>query len=175
MGYGVIGNTADSGSVVLGSSPGTPANDFRPFGRKFLVFPRVFAQRIRAAHALPRAHRIRAAALPRSALNARSPHPRSTRAQRALTASALNARSPRAHRIRAQRALTASCVGSRQMCVFCHIHLTRTHTKPARGAVKCAEVGVVSVKRARGVVKRAWAQLRIRAPHASQDSVNPAT
>src|SRR3954453_2988492 len=25
LGYGVIGNTADSGSVVLGSSPGTPA------------------------------------------------------------------------------------------------------------------------------------------------------
>lgn len=25
MGYGVIGNTADSGSVVLGSSPGSPA------------------------------------------------------------------------------------------------------------------------------------------------------
>ena len=25
MGYGVIGNTTDSGSVVLGSSPGTPA------------------------------------------------------------------------------------------------------------------------------------------------------
>lgn len=40
MGYGVIGNTADSGSVVLGSSPGTPANDFRPVGRKFVVFQR---------------------------------------------------------------------------------------------------------------------------------------
>jgi len=26
VGCGVIGNTADSGSVVLGSSPGTPAN-----------------------------------------------------------------------------------------------------------------------------------------------------
>src|ERR1700712_1605533 len=26
LGYGVIGNTADSGSVVLGSSPGTPAS-----------------------------------------------------------------------------------------------------------------------------------------------------
>lgn len=25
MGYGVIGNTADSGSAILGSSPGTPA------------------------------------------------------------------------------------------------------------------------------------------------------
>jgi hypothetical protein len=25
LGYGVIGNTTDSGSVVLGSSPGTPA------------------------------------------------------------------------------------------------------------------------------------------------------
>jgi hypothetical protein len=29
MGYGVIGNTADSGSVVLGSSPSTPANPDR--------------------------------------------------------------------------------------------------------------------------------------------------
>lgn len=29
LGYGVIGNTADSGSVVLGSSPGTPAQDPR--------------------------------------------------------------------------------------------------------------------------------------------------
>ena len=28
MGCGVIGNTADSGSVVLGSSPGTPAGFF---------------------------------------------------------------------------------------------------------------------------------------------------
>ncbi len=28
MGCGVIGNTADSGSVVLGSSPGTPASFF---------------------------------------------------------------------------------------------------------------------------------------------------
>jgi hypothetical protein len=27
LGCGVIGNTADSGSVVLGSSPGTPAKD----------------------------------------------------------------------------------------------------------------------------------------------------
>ena len=26
MGYGVIGNTTDSGSVILGSSPGTPAD-----------------------------------------------------------------------------------------------------------------------------------------------------
>ena len=25
LGYGVIGNTSDSGSFVLGSSPGTPA------------------------------------------------------------------------------------------------------------------------------------------------------
>lgn len=25
LGYGVIGNTADSGSAILGSSPGTPA------------------------------------------------------------------------------------------------------------------------------------------------------
>jgi hypothetical protein len=25
VGYGVIGNTADSGSAILGSSPGTPA------------------------------------------------------------------------------------------------------------------------------------------------------
>jgi hypothetical protein len=28
VGCGVIGNTADSGSVVLGSSPGTPASFF---------------------------------------------------------------------------------------------------------------------------------------------------
>jgi len=27
MGYGVIGSPADSGSVSLGSSPGTPAQD----------------------------------------------------------------------------------------------------------------------------------------------------
>jgi hypothetical protein len=26
MGYGVIGNTAVSGTAILGSSPGTPAN-----------------------------------------------------------------------------------------------------------------------------------------------------
>ena len=26
LGYGVIGNTTDSGSVILGSSPGTPAD-----------------------------------------------------------------------------------------------------------------------------------------------------
>lgn len=48
-------------------------------------------------------------------------------------------------RLRAPRspcvALTASCVHSRQMCVFCHIHLTRTHTKRARGVVKSALVG----------------------------------
>ena len=29
MGYGVIGNTADSGSAILGSSPGTPATSAR--------------------------------------------------------------------------------------------------------------------------------------------------
>ena len=29
MGYGVIGNTADSGSAILGSSPGTPAEFFQ--------------------------------------------------------------------------------------------------------------------------------------------------
>ena len=31
MGYGVIGNTTVSGTVILGSSPGTPANT-RYFG-----------------------------------------------------------------------------------------------------------------------------------------------
>lgn len=29
LGYGVIGNTGDSGSSILGSSPGTPANNPR--------------------------------------------------------------------------------------------------------------------------------------------------
>ena len=29
LGYGVIGSPADSGSVSLGSSPGTPANETR--------------------------------------------------------------------------------------------------------------------------------------------------
>src|SRR3954454_20970338 len=40
LGYGVIGNTADSGSVVLGSSPGTPATA-PEFPRKpgVFVFP----------------------------------------------------------------------------------------------------------------------------------------
>ena len=31
MGYGVIGSPADSGSVSLGSSPGTPANVIESF------------------------------------------------------------------------------------------------------------------------------------------------
>src|SRR3954465_5118026 len=38
LGYGVIGNTADSGSVVLGSSPGTPAS-VRPEIRGRLTSP----------------------------------------------------------------------------------------------------------------------------------------
>src|SRR5690606_8650279 len=38
LGYGVIGNTADSGSVVLGSSPGTPATVRTPRERGFF-FP----------------------------------------------------------------------------------------------------------------------------------------
>src|SRR5437764_15283515 len=33
VGYGVIGSTTDSGSVGLGSSPGTPANITIPFSR----------------------------------------------------------------------------------------------------------------------------------------------
>ena len=60
------------------------------------------------------------------------------------TASAHRVR--RAHRV----ALTASCVHSRQMCVFCHIHLTRTHTKRSRGVVKSALVGAGCAARARG-------------------------
>src|SRR6188508_1256064 len=50
MGYGVIGNTGDSGSSVLGSSPGTPAlvlglaaggdsEKFPPFGKVLLRCP----------------------------------------------------------------------------------------------------------------------------------------
>src|SRR5690606_18300447 len=40
LGYGVIGNTADSGSVVLGSSPGTPAlTPPLPRGFSFVVAP----------------------------------------------------------------------------------------------------------------------------------------
>ena len=34
MGYGVIGNTADSGSAILGSSPGTPALVDEVVGRR---------------------------------------------------------------------------------------------------------------------------------------------
>ena len=36
LGYGVIGNTGDSGSSILGSSPGTPANSSRK-SRAFFV------------------------------------------------------------------------------------------------------------------------------------------
>src|SRR5690625_1813720 len=48
MGYGVIGNTADSGSAILGSSPGTPAKSVRrkrlggPFGLGYADNPDVF-------------------------------------------------------------------------------------------------------------------------------------
>ena len=35
LGCGVIGNTADSGSAILGSSPGTPASNPRGFARVF--------------------------------------------------------------------------------------------------------------------------------------------
>ena len=35
LGYGVIGNTGDSGSSILGSSPGTPANSSRNRGGFF--------------------------------------------------------------------------------------------------------------------------------------------
>lgn len=42
LGCGVIGNTADSGSAILGSSPGIPANDPRGM-RGFFVFREVAA------------------------------------------------------------------------------------------------------------------------------------
>jgi hypothetical protein len=42
MGYGVIGNTADSGSAILGSSPGTPAGFLQGLSRVFsTVFHRL--------------------------------------------------------------------------------------------------------------------------------------
>ena len=79
-------------------------------------------------------------------------------AHRAPHASA-RLRAPPHARLRAppRAALTASCVHSRQMWVFCHIHLTRTHTKRARGVVKSALVGAGYAARVRGagVVKRA--------------------
>ena len=37
MGYGVIGSPADSGSVSLGSSPGTPAQDKNVLGPRRLA------------------------------------------------------------------------------------------------------------------------------------------
>jgi hypothetical protein len=37
MGYGVIGNTTVSGTVILGSSPGIPALEFPGFSEEFQV------------------------------------------------------------------------------------------------------------------------------------------
>ena len=38
MGYGVIGNTTDSDSVIPGSSPGTPANHKKKYAQNYQVF-----------------------------------------------------------------------------------------------------------------------------------------
>jgi len=38
LGYGVIGNTDDSGSFVLGSSPGTPAIEAKCLQQSQLAF-----------------------------------------------------------------------------------------------------------------------------------------
>ena len=38
MGYGVIGNTTDSDSVIPGSSPGTPANHKRNYAQNYPVY-----------------------------------------------------------------------------------------------------------------------------------------
>ncbi len=46
LGCGVIGNTADSGSAILGSSPGIPANEALAEARAFL-FLGAFSRRIR--------------------------------------------------------------------------------------------------------------------------------
>jgi hypothetical protein len=44
MGYGVIGNTADSGSAILGSSPGTPALIDQVVERRFGAPPELSVQ-----------------------------------------------------------------------------------------------------------------------------------
>src|SRR5207245_7163055 len=49
LGYGVIGNTADSGSVVLGSSPGTPASHDADSGHGVRVFAVPFSVLLRSA------------------------------------------------------------------------------------------------------------------------------
>ena len=38
LGYGVIGNTTVSGTVILGSSPGIPAQKYRRYCAGFLEF-----------------------------------------------------------------------------------------------------------------------------------------
>jgi hypothetical protein len=50
MGYGVIGSPADSGSVSLGSSPGTPAQDKAVRKRKRKRKPKaiVFEKKLKA-------------------------------------------------------------------------------------------------------------------------------
>ena len=53
LGCGVIGNTADSGSAILGSSPGTPANDPRGFARVFVFPGRISAVRIMPTCGVP--------------------------------------------------------------------------------------------------------------------------